>query len=29
VLDPSIKGPWIAQQGRTDGQRENVHRRIR
>jgi hypothetical protein len=29
VLDPSIEGPWIAQQGRTDGQRENVHRRIR
>ncbi len=28
VLDPSIEGPWIAQQGRTDGQRENVHRRI-
>jgi alkylation response protein AidB-like acyl-CoA dehydrogenase len=29
VLDPSIEGPWIAQQGNTDGQRENVHRRIR
>jgi alkylation response protein AidB-like acyl-CoA dehydrogenase len=29
VLDPSIEGPWIAQHGNTDGERENVHRRIR
>jgi hypothetical protein len=29
VLDPSIEGPWIAQQSDADGQWENVHRRIR
>src|SRR5918999_2441378 len=29
VLDPSIEGPWIAQQGNAERQRENVHRPIR
>jgi hypothetical protein len=29
VLDPSIEGPWIAQQAGTDGPRKNVHRPIR
>jgi alkylation response protein AidB-like acyl-CoA dehydrogenase len=29
ILDPSIEGPWIAQQGSADGQRQNVHRPIR
>jgi alkylation response protein AidB-like acyl-CoA dehydrogenase len=29
ILDPSIEGPWIAQQGSVDGQRQNVHRPIR
>jgi alkylation response protein AidB-like acyl-CoA dehydrogenase len=29
ILDPSIEGPWIAQQGSPDGQRQNVHRPIR
>jgi alkylation response protein AidB-like acyl-CoA dehydrogenase len=29
VLDPSIEGPWIAQEASTEGRRENVHRPIR
>ena len=29
VLDPSIEGPWTAQQGDTDGRGEKVHRCIR
>jgi hypothetical protein len=29
VLDPSIEGPWIAQQGNAERQQENMHRPIR